>query len=66
MHGDPTTQSVRDNFSFAKTEIEGLYNQIEGSIPNDAPADGRAYGRQSAAWAQVIAATGDVVDGGNF
>jgi hypothetical protein len=37
----------------------------EGGIP-EAPTDGRAYGRQSLGWTQVIAATGDVVDGGNF
>lgn len=67
VHGDPTTQSVRDNFTFAKHEIEGLYNQGGGgAIPDDAPSDGKAYGRQSSAWSQVIAATGDVVDGGNF
>ena len=32
----------------------------------EAPLDGRTYGRQSAAWNQVIAATNDTVDGGNF
>jgi hypothetical protein len=66
VHGDPTTQSVRDNFSHAKQEIEALYAQGGAGIPDDAPADGKAYGRQSAAWAQVIAASNDVVDGGNF
>jgi hypothetical protein len=33
---------------------------------SEAPVDGHAYGRQSAAWKQVIAATNDIVDGGNF
>jgi hypothetical protein len=32
----------------------------------EAPMDGIAYGRQSAAWRQVLMASGDVVDGGNF
>lgn len=32
----------------------------------EAPTDGIAYGRQSAAWVHVLMATGDVVDGGNF
>ena len=36
------------------------------STGSDAPNDGRAYGRKSAAWAMVIAASDDVVDGGNF
>jgi hypothetical protein len=36
-----------------------------GGIP-EAPLDGIAYGRQSAAWRQVLMASGDIVDGGNF
>jgi hypothetical protein len=32
----------------------------------DAPIDVHTYGRKDAAWHQVIAASGDVVDGGNF
>jgi len=32
----------------------------------EAPIDGIAYGRQSAAWVHVLMATGDVVDGGNW
>ena len=32
----------------------------------EAPIDGRTYGRQSAAWNQVIASNNDTVDGGNF
>lgn len=66
MHGTPTTQSVRDNFQFAKQEIEGLYAGGGSGIPDDAPNDGKAYGRQSAQWSQVIAANNDVIDGGNF
>lgn len=32
----------------------------------EAPLDGIAYGRQSAAWVHVLMATADIVDGGNF
>jgi hypothetical protein len=32
----------------------------------EAPLDGLAYGRQSAAWTHVLMATNDIVDGGNF
>lgn len=40
--------------------------QGPSGVPDEAPLDGVAYGRQSAVWAQVIAANNDVVDGGNF
>lgn len=36
-----------------------------GGIP-EAPLDGNTYGRQYANWNRVIAASNDVVDGGNF
>jgi hypothetical protein len=36
-----------------------------GGIP-EAPLDGVAYGRQSAAWTHVLMATNDIVDGGNY
>jgi len=36
-----------------------------GGIP-EAPQDGFGYGRQNAAWTQVIMANNDVIDGGNF
>jgi Domain of unknown function (DUF4082) len=36
-----------------------------GGIP-EAPLDGLAYGRQSAAWTHVLMATNDIVDGGNY
>ena len=36
-----------------------------GGLP-EAPLDGFAYGRQLASWNRVLAATDDVVDGGNF
>jgi hypothetical protein len=37
-----------------------------GGTVGEAPLDGLSYGRQSAAWTQVLMATGDIVDGGNF
>jgi len=37
----------------------------EGGI-TDAPTDGKGYGRQNAAWTQVLMTTGDTLDGGNF
>jgi hypothetical protein len=36
-----------------------------GGIP-EAPIDGNAYGRQNAAWVDVLMSSGDIVDGGNF
>lgn len=36
-----------------------------GGIP-EAPLTGLTYGRQSAGWTQVLMASGDVIDGGNF
>jgi hypothetical protein len=37
-----------------------------GAGLSEAPMTGLTYGRQSAAWNQVIAANNDIVDGGNF
>lgn len=66
VYGNPTTQSVRDNFSHAKAEIEALQAAQGSGIGNDAPTDGKSYGRNTNSWIQVIASSGDVVDGGNF
>jgi len=33
-HGNPTTQSVRDNFTIAKNEITNLQNQMQGVMLN--------------------------------
>src|SRR4051794_8433078 len=43
-HGDPSTQSVRDNFAAAKLEIEALQAAMDALLPSDAlPAmDGAA------------------------
>jgi len=63
VYGTPTTQSVRDNFMFAKQEIEDL--QARSSLP-DAPANSTSYGRKNSTWSPVLALDGDVLDGGNF
>lgn len=55
---------LNDNADTLDTVIHGLVVS-GGGIP-EAPTDGPAYGRQMAAWARVIAANNDVVDGGNF
>jgi hypothetical protein len=34
IEGNPTTQSVRDNFTIAKNEITNLQNQIAGVLLN--------------------------------
>lgn len=33
-HGNPTTQSVRDNFTIAKSEITNLQTQVAGILLN--------------------------------
>jgi hypothetical protein len=47
---------------------DGVISSMGGSgggLP-EAPVDGFAYGRRLASWNRVLAATNDIVDGGNF
>jgi len=37
-----------------------------GGTVEEAPMDGTAYGRRVATWVDVLMATGDIVDGGNY
>lgn len=65
----PTTLGgVKPDGSSILVTADGLISSTGGGGGglSDAPVDGHAYGRQSAAWNRVIAATNDVVDGGNF
>jgi hypothetical protein len=49
----------------ATTLVGGVGGGSGGGI-EEAPLDGLAYGRQSAAWTHVLMAANDIVDGGNF
>jgi hypothetical protein len=49
VYGNPTTESVRDNFAIAANEISALQ---DGQIA-EAPLDGQLYGRQSRNWLAV-------------
>lgn len=60
--GSPTTQSVRDNFATAATEIDAA-TALAAAKLSDAPNDGSAYGRLSAAWAQVLPIAGGIMQG---
>jgi hypothetical protein len=57
VQGTPTTQSVRDNFQVAATEIDAATALANGKL-SDAPSDGNAYGRLSAQWQQVLPLAG--------
>jgi hypothetical protein len=57
VYGNPTTQSVRDNFATAATEIDAATALATGKL-SDAPSDGNAYGRLGAQWQQVLPLAG--------
>jgi hypothetical protein len=67
----PTTDVVPilhagKNYSMRVVDFGGGSGGGGGGDFPEAPVDGLTYGRQSALWAQVIAAHDDIIDCGNF
>ena len=63
-----TLGGVRPDGTTILVNASGVISSTGGggaSFP-EAPTDGLTYGRKLSGWNQVIAATNDVVDGGNF